>query len=90
MRERKWWLDKNALAEMQAGGAPPEEGAEELAEAADDVDVVDATGDVVAEASDEVVAEAVEDVAAEGAEAVESTEDAIDETIDEAEKAATE
>ncbi len=86
VRERKWWLDKNAVAEMKAKAAAPEAGAEELAEAADDTVETDAAAAVVAAGADDVG----EAVATEPEEVVDSVEDAIDETIDEAEKAATE
>ena len=66
VRERKWWLDKEAVAEMRAAAAAakaaPEEGAQAIAEATDE-----ALGDDVVEVT-EMASDAVE-VAAEATEA---------------------
>ena len=74
VRERRWWLDKESIAERtgKVAAPTPEEAAEEIAEeAAEDVVAVEEVTETVAEAGDGT-AEAADDAA----EAVEEAEKA--------------
>jgi len=83
VRERKWWLDKESIAERQAGGTStptPEAGAEEMAEVADDAlevaEVATAAADEAGSVGEDVALEVTEAAeAAGGSEAAKAVEE---------------